>query len=61
MAEKSEKGPIEVEYVTSMVVAVKNDDGFDHLQFVVNREKESGKYRCFFDVVDVSKVKIQEA
>lgn len=61
MAEKSEKGLIEVEYVTSMVISVKNGDGFDQLQFVVNREKESGKYRCFFDVVDVSKVKLQES
>lgn len=69
MAEKKGKknvvdeSKIEVEFVTSLALAVENKDktGVDHLQFVVSREVKSGLYRCFFDVVDASKVKLQES
>lgn len=45
--------------VTSLAIAVENDGHFDHLQFSIFRA-EDGKYRCFFDVVDPSKVKLSE-
>lgn len=45
--------------VTSLAIAVENDGKFDHLQFSIFRA-EDGKYRCFFDVVDPSKVKLAQ-
>ena len=45
--------------VTSFALALENDGKFDHLQFSVFRS-EDGKYRCFFDVVDPSKIKLAE-
>lgn len=59
----AEEKKVDVEFVTSLALVVENQakDGVDHLQFVVSREKDSGKYRCFFDVVDPSKVKLKES
>ena len=45
--------------VTSLAVALENEGKFDHLQFSIFRTEE-GMYRCFFDVVDPSKVKLAE-
>lgn len=45
--------------VTSLAVALENDGKFDHLQFSIFRA-EDGTYRCFFDVVDPSKIKLKE-
>lgn len=57
---KKEVKPEDVgKMVTSLALAVENDGRFDHLQFSVFRA-EDGKYRCFFDVVDPSKVKLAE-
>lgn len=50
---------IEVGYITSLITAVRDlDNTVVHLQFTVVQETESKKMRCYFDVVDPSKVKI---
>ena len=55
-----EKKKTDVKYLTSLVLAVADkDDDVKHLQFTVVQERESGKIRCFFDVIDPSKIKLQ--
>jgi hypothetical protein len=57
----AEEKKIEVRYLTSMITAVPDKDGLvKHLQFTVVQEVESGKIRCYFDVVDPSKIKLKE-
>lgn len=61
MAEKKEDSKIEVSYLTSIITAVPDIDGLvKHLQFTVVQEVESKKIRCYFDVVDPSKIKLKE-
>lgn len=57
---KKEK-ELEVKFITSLVLSVNDFDGVTrHLQFTVVQEIDSKKFRCFFDVVDPSKVKLAE-
>ena len=57
----AEEKKIEVKYITSMITAVPDKDGVvKHLQFTVVQEVESGKMRCYFDVVDPSRVKLAD-
>lgn len=51
----------DVRYLTSLAMAVADPDGEVHnLQFTVIQEVETKKLRCFFDVVDPSKIKLAE-
>lgn len=59
--EKKDEKKIEVTYITSIITACPDKDGkVNHFQFTVVQEVESGKFRCYFDVVDPSKVKLAE-
>lgn len=58
MAEQKEF--TEVEFVTSLALSVPNGESVDHLQITFVRGKEDGHYRCYFDVVDPSKIKLAE-
>lgn len=61
MPEESKDKSIEVKFVTSLITAVSDiDENVRHLQFTVVQEVESKKMRCYFDVVDPSKVKLAE-
>lgn len=56
MAEK-----IEVKYLTSLALALRDvDDEIKHVQLTLVQETESKQIRCYMDVVDPSKVKLQE-
>ena len=58
---EEKKETIEVKYLTSLITAVPDVDGeIKHLQFTVVQEVDSKKIRCYFDVVDPSKVKLAE-
>lgn len=47
-----------VKFITSLAVAVTDmDENVRHLQFTVCQDVESKEMKCFFDVVDPSKVK----
>lgn len=51
----------DVRYLTSLAMAVADPEGVVHnLQFTVIQEVETKKLRCFFDVVDPSKIKLAE-
>lgn len=51
----------EVKYLTSVALAVNDcDDNIKHLQFTVCQEIETKEIKCFFDVVDPSKIKLAE-
>ena len=53
--------PVEVKFITSFICAAPDiEDKVKHLQFTVVQEVESKKMRCYFDVVDPSKVKVAE-
>ena len=59
MEEKESK--IEVKFITSLALAVNDIDcDVKHIQVTVVQETESKKMRCYFDVVDPSKVKVVE-
>lgn len=56
MAEK-----IEVKYLTSLALALRDvDDEIKHVQLTLVQETDSKQIRCYMDVVDPSKVKLQE-
>lgn len=56
-----EEKKIEVKYITSLALAhVDKDDAVRHFQITIVQELESGQFRCYFDVVDPSKIKLQE-
>lgn len=56
-----EKKNLEVKYITSLILAAPDIDGeVRHLQFSVVQEVATKKFRCFFDVVDPSQVKLKE-
>lgn len=57
-----EKKTIDVKLIQSIALAVNDvDDNVQHIQITVVQELESKKFRCYFDVVDPSKVHIQES
>lgn len=50
-----------VKYLTSLALAVNDlDDQVRHIQFTVVQEVESKELRCFFDVVDPTKIKLAD-
>lgn len=52
---------IEVKYLTSLALALRDmDDEIKHVQLTLVQEIESKQIRCYMDVVDPSKVKLQE-
>lgn len=52
---------IEVKYLTSLALALRDmDDEIKHVQLTLVQETESKQIRCYMDVVDPSKVKLQE-
>lgn len=52
---------IEVKYLTSLAIAVRDlDDVVKHVQLTIVQEVESKQIRCYMDVVDPSKIKLQE-
>lgn len=58
---KEEKKDVQenVEFLTSLVLAVPVDDQVKHVQLVLCRVSGTDQLRCFMDVVDPSKVKLQ--
>ena len=59
MAKKKQKQ--EVKFINSLALAaVDMDDVLRHFQIVIVQELESGEFRLMFDVVDPSKVKLQD-
>ena len=51
----------EVKFLQSLTMAINDKDGeIKHVQLVIVQEIESGDLRAYFDVVDPSKVKLQE-
>jgi len=58
MEEKKEK---DVKYLTSFAMAINDmDQNVRHIQLTIVQEVDTKEIRCFFDVVDPSKVKLQE-
>lgn len=52
---------IEVKYLTSLALALRDlDDAVKHVQLTIVQEVESKQIRCYMDVVDPSKIKLQE-
>lgn len=50
-----------VKFLTSLTISVNDmDDEMKHLQFVIAQEIDTKQIRCFFDVVDPSKIKLAE-
>lgn len=59
MAEKNEN-QVEVKFVQSLALAVNDIDGqVRHIQLVICQETNTKEFRCYMDVVDPSKVKLQ--
>lgn len=51
-----------VKYLTSLALAVPIDDDFRHVQITLARVDGTDEIRCFFDVLDPSKLpKFQES
>lgn len=51
----------EVKFLTSLALAVNDiDDVVKHLQFTVCQDVNTKEIKCFFDVVDPSKVKLAD-
>lgn len=56
-----EKKTIDVKMIQSIALAVNDiDNHVQHIQITVVQETESKSFRCYFDVVDPTKVKLQE-
>lgn len=52
---------IDVKFVTSVALAFEDIDGnMKHFQISIVQETESKNFRCYFDVVDPSAVKLAE-
>lgn len=50
-----------VKYLTSVAIAVNDvDDNVKHCQFVVVQDLETKELKCFFDIVDASKIKLAD-
>lgn len=47
-----------VDFLTSLAMAVPVDDTVKHVQITIVRERDSGDLKCYFDVVDPSRVKL---
>lgn len=51
----------EVKFINSLALAcVDKDDAIRHFQIVIVQDLESGEFRLMFDVVDPSKIKLDE-
>lgn len=56
-----EENKKDVKYLSSLALAVNDIDGnVKHLQFTIVQEVDSKQIRCFFDVVDPSKIKLAD-
>lgn len=56
-----EKKQIDVTLIQSIALAVRDiDNEVRHIQLSIVQEVESKKFRCYFDVVDPSQVKLSE-
>lgn len=56
-----DKEKLNVKFITSLALAHEDKDGeLKHFQITLVQETESGNFRCFFDVVDPSKIKLAE-
>lgn len=56
-----EEKKIDVKFINSLAMAVTDIDGnIQHVQITLVQETESKKFRCYFDVVDPSQVKIAQ-
>lgn len=56
-----DKKKTDVKFVTSLALAANDKDGdIRHFQIVIVQEVESGQFRLMFDVVDPTKVKLQD-
>lgn len=59
MEGKNEK---DVKYLTSLAMAIIDmDENVRHIQLTVVQEVDTKEIRCFFDVVDPSKIKLQDS
>lgn len=58
MSETEKEKVLEVEFLTSLAMAVPVGDTVKHVQITIVREMESGDLKCYFDVVDPSRVKL---
>ena len=57
--EQSEKK--EVKFINSLALASPDKDGdIRHFQIVIVQELETGEFRLMYDVVDPSKIKLQD-
>lgn len=55
-----EQKKIDVKYLTSLAFAFPVDDEVRHFQITIVQETESKNFRCYFDAVDPSKIKLAE-
>lgn len=53
---EEETTQLDVKFLTSLALAVPTDDEVKHLQITICQETESKKIRCFFDVIDPTKL-----
>jgi len=61
MSETKKENPVvEVEYLTSLALAVPVNGMVKHVQITLVLEKDSGEIKCYFDVVDPSKIKLAD-
>lgn len=61
MSETKKENPVvEVEYLTSLAMAVPVHGMVKHVQITLVLEKDSGEIKCYFDVVDPSKIKLAD-
>lgn len=52
---------VDVKFITSIALAVNDIDGnLQHVQLTLVQETESKTFRAFMDVVDPSKIKLQD-
>jgi len=49
-----------VKFITSLALAVNVDGEVKHVQITLAQEEESKQLRCFFDVIDPSKIKLAD-
>lgn len=55
-----EEKKIKARYLTSLAMALPVDGEVKHVQITIAQEEETKAMRCFFDVVDPTKVKLAE-
>lgn len=57
----NESKPADVKFITSLALAVLGcDDHLSHIQISIVQETETKQFRCYFDVVDPTRVKLAE-